>query len=40
MCKKNGDYADHLLYCEVAYAMLNVFFKRLGVVLGYAATSC
>jgi hypothetical protein len=29
MCKKNGEFVDHLLlYCEVSYANWNVFFSR------------
>jgi hypothetical protein len=31
MCKKNGDFVDHLLlYCEVACALWNVFFSHCG----------
>jgi hypothetical protein len=30
MCKKNREFVDHLLYCEVACAIWNVFFKHFG----------
>lgn len=36
MCKRNGEYVDHLLLLgEVVCALWNAFFSRFGVVLGY-----
>jgi hypothetical protein len=33
MCKSNGKFVNHLLHCEVAYALWNVFFSRFGLSL-------
>jgi hypothetical protein len=31
MCKRSGEFVDHLLlHCEVACSILNVFFTRFG----------
>jgi hypothetical protein len=28
MCKRNWEYVDHLLHCEVVYAIRNVFLSQ------------
>jgi len=31
MCKRNVEFVDHLLYCDVASAIWSVLFNRFGI---------